>query len=285
MKKEIIDATRIPLCNLNNTRDLGGYCSVDGRHIKLHKLIRSGTLSGASTEDLEILRSYGVRTVVDFRSSEEKRLKPDPELAGVAYMEIPILEEVTLGITREGEENAAKNELLRKAISIVHTSGSIPIDYMKNLYKKLILNSFCQGQYRKFFDVLLSQEKGAVLWHCTAGKDRVGVATILVLAALSVSREQIITDYQKVNEFNREKMNCLMEILQGETGSSAEEKREKQEAARLLFMVERVYAEAVFEAMEQESGSVDAFLERKMGLTERKRRLLKNKYLNSRERK
>lgn len=277
MNKEIQDAVRIPLRNLRNTRDLGGYLSTDGRQIRPRRLIRSGALFGAAAEDLELLQAgYGLKTVVDFRTSSEKNSKPDPELPEVVYVENPILEGEALGITREGEERLDGNELVKKVVSAVHTSGTTPVAYMNNLYKKLITNPFSRTQYRKFFDILLKQEEGAVLWHCTAGKDRVGVGTILLLSALSIPREQIIADYLKVNEFNKEKADSLMDALRGQTEESLAEKRE---AVRLLFMVDRAYAEAVFEAMEQESGSVDAFLEKEMGLTEEKRCLLKNKYL------
>ncbi len=280
MNKKIQDAVRIPLRNLYNTRDLGGYLSTDGRRIKPHRLIRSGALFEASAEDLELLKfGYGLKTVVDFRTSAEKDMKPNPVLLGISYVENPILEGEALGITREGEEKIDGNELVKKVVSAVHASGNTPVTYMNNLYKKLISNPFSRTQYRKFFDILLSQEEGAVLWHCTAGKDRAGVGTILLLSALSVSREQIIADYLKVNEFNRQKADSLMDSLRGEADISAEEKREKQEAVRLLFMVDRSYAEAVFEAMEQQSGSVDIFLEKEMGLTEEKRQQLKQKYL------
>ena len=276
---EVQEVVRIPLKGLCNTRDLGGYRTVDGRHIKPHRLIRSGALLDGTEEDLQILLSrYVLKTVVDFRTGEECRQKPDPVLPGVTYVGNPILEEEAMGITRENENTSDGNAVVKKVIETIGATGSTPLEYMKNMYINLIKDPFSRAQYRKFFEVLLDKEEGAVLWHCTAGKDRAGVGTILLLSALSVPREQILADYMKVNEFAKKEIDLLMELL-----TAGEEKAavspEQAAAVRLLFTVDEAYAASVFKAMEQECGSVDAFLEQEMGLTPEKRKRLEMLYL------
>lgn len=276
---DVEEVVRIPLTGLCNTRDLGGYRTMDGRRIKPHRLIRSGALLDGTEEDLKILLSqYELKTVVDFRTGEERRQKPDPVLPGVTYVENPILEEEAMGITRESENASDGNAVVKKVIETIRTTGSTPLEYMKNMYINLIKDPFCRAQYRNFFKVLLAGEEGAVLWHCTAGKDRAGVGTILLLSALSVPRDQILADYMKVNTFAKKEIDLLMELL-----TAGEEKaavsREQAAAVRLLFTVDEAYANSVFEVMEQECGSVDTFLEQEMGLTEDMRRQLENLYL------
>lgn len=276
---ELQEVVRIPLKGLCNTRDLGGYRTADGRRIKPRRLIRSGALLDGTEEDLQILLSqYELKTVVDFRTGEERRQKPDPILPGVIYVENPILEEEAMGITRENESTSDGNAVVKKVIDTIRTNGSSPLEYMKNMYINLIKDSFSRAQYRKFFEVLLAQEAGAVLWHCTAGKDRAGVGTILLLSALSVSREQILADYLKVNEFAKKEIDLLMEFLTT-GGESAVAVQEQADAVRLLFTVDEAYASSVFEVMEQECGSVENFLEQEMGLTAEKRARLKRLYL------
>lgn len=275
---KLAETVRIPLTGLCNTRDLGGYRSMDGRCIKHHKLIRSGALYDATSEDKEILVSeYKLKTIIDFRTTAERNLKPDPELPGVTYIVNPILEEETLGITRESEGESDTNAVVKKVISAIQTGVGTPLNYMKEMYKSLIGNSYSKEKYKEFFQLLLDQEDGAVLWHCSAGKDRVGVGTILLLSALSIPREQIMQDYMKVNEFSKDEIDILMKTLTKHMDS--EEEREQAEAVRLLFTVDRAYADSVFELMEQEYGSVDAFLEKEMGLTPKKRSILCDKYL------
>lgn len=274
------EAVRIPLERLCNTRDLGGYQTTDGRQIRKHRLIRSGALFEGTQEDLaKLVSAYELKTVVDFRTASESSLKPDPAIPGVTYIANPILEEEAMGITREDEEHKDGNAVVKKVISAIAENGSTPLDYMKNMYRNLITNPFSRAQYRQFFEILLAQKEGAVLWHCSAGKDRVGVGTILLLSALSVPREQIMADYMKVNEFGKEDVDCLMKVILGHDKPLSREEQAEAAAIRLLFTVDRAYAESVFATMEAECGSVDAFLEKEMGLTAQKRAQLQEMYL------
>ena len=274
------ETLRIPLEGLCNTRDLGGYCTGNGKKIKSHKLIRSGALADGTEEDLKVLcTEYQLKTVIDFRTEAERNLKPDPQMPGVRYVENPILEEETMGITREKETGNDGNAVVKKVVAALHENGSTPLAYMENMYTNLITNSFSKAQYKKFFSLLLEQKEGAVLWHCSAGKDRVGVATILLLSALGVPREQIIADYMKINLFGAKEIHALMQLLTKDMDPSGRDTMVRMEAMRLLFTVDRAYAESVFEAMEKTCGSVDAFLETEMGLTAQKRETLKQLYL------
>lgn len=267
---EELEILRIPLDTLCNTRDLGGICTVDGRSIKKHRLLRSGALYGSTKEELRILvEEYQLKTIVDFRTGAEIQLKPDPQIPGVKHIAIPVLEESTLGITRENEDACDGNAVLKKVIGAMHDNGTTPLLYMESMYRNLITNPFSRKQYQKFFEVLLTQQEGAVLWHCSAGKDRVGVATILLLSALNVSPKQILADYMKVNMFGKKQVDILMDQLQI-----------SDESVRLLFTVDSAYAESVFRAMEEESGSIELFLEQEMGLTQEKRNRLREMYLD-----
>lgn len=275
----IKEPVRIPLEGLSNTRDLGGYRAKDGRVVKTHKLIRSGMLAEATEADREtLLKEYNLTTIIDFRTNAEQKMQPDPTLAGITYVSHPILEEETMGITREKEAESG-NDMIRNVISTLQQNGGTPLAYMQNMYKNLITNPFSRERYARFFDILLEQKEGAVLWHCTAGKDRVGVATILLLAALDIPKGQILADYIKINEFGKEDVEALMRAVTAGMDLTTKEGQATAAAVKLLFTVDRSYAESVFAVMEEECGSVDAFLEQKMGLTVEKREALKEKYL------
>ena len=95
----------IELEGLPNTRASGGIRAADGRYVKHARLLRSGALAGATERDLEVLLDdFDVRTVIDLRTEEERREKPDPEdgLEGVRFDDAPVLNTSTLGVTREG---------------------------------------------------------------------------------------------------------------------------------------------------------------------------------------
>ena len=272
MKQEIQEVRRIPLEGVRNTRDLGGYRTKDGRSIKSCRCIRSGQLHDLTERDKEILtREYSLAVIVDFRTHAEKAESPDPEIQGVAYIHNPILEEKTLGITKEKETD---NDVVSMVLNGLGDGKEAGVQYMKNIYGNLITNPFSVKQYSNLFKILLKQETGAVLWHCTAGKDRAGTGTALLLETLGVPREQIIADYLKVNEFLAEGINQSVKELVEKTGNV-----QLGEQLRMLFSVQEEYIQTIFEMIDKEYGGMERFMKEEMGLAGDFSDALKNKYL------
>ncbi|MCI6454879.1 MULTISPECIES: tyrosine-protein phosphatase [Hungatella] len=267
---------RIPLEGLPNTRDLGGIRTMEGKKILPARLIRSGALYEATPADLErLMGEWRLGTVVDFRTAVERSQKPDPDMDGVTNIFNPILNEETVGITFEDEEEGKpKQDAILGMLEHASSLGGDPELYVDKLYENLVVDEHASSYYGRFFDILLEADDRAVLWHCTAGKDRVGVGTALLLSALSVDRDTIIRDFVRTNEFvmeNAEKTAALV--------------REKTEDARLaecvkvLLTVSENYIRHAFSAMEAACGSVEAYLYERIGLNERKRAELKRKFL------
>lgn len=269
--------SRVPLEGIGNTRDLAGLSLGNGRRILPNRLLRSGALHGTTDRDQKLLvEKYGLKTVVDFRTGAERQDKPDPELPGVRNIWNPIMEEAALGITRE--EGARKNNAIKEVVEMTASQENGAEKYMQAMYVNLIQDSYSRKQYRKFFDILLEQEEGAVLWHCSAGKDRVGVATALLLSALGAGRDIILADYMKTNQFGRAEAAGILEQILGHGPSFRLEEKEALNGLRFLFIVEAGFLEAVFEQAEKEWGSMEAFLEQEMGLTAKKRQKLQAMY-------
>lgn len=267
------EITRISLEGVCNTRDLGGFVAKSGKKIKEKRLIRSGQLINLTESDKKrLVEEYHLATIIDFRTNAERNDKPDPSLSGVKMINHPILEEKTLGITRDTQSQ--KNVIVTLVHEMQKMSDFSSEKYMEDMYASLISNPYSRSQYKNFLEILLQQEKGASLWHCSAGKDRVGVATMLLLSALDIPRETIIADYLKINEFGAEEVE---EIIDRVLGNNRNEELERQ--VRPLFCVEESYIQSVFKQMEQETGSVDAFLEKEMGLDDKKRACLEELYL------
>lgn len=267
---------RILLQGISNTRDLGGCKTVDGRRIIAHRLIRSGTLAKTTLEDRRILtEDYGVRVVVDFRTDLEKSMEPDPELAGVHFIHNPILTEELAGITRGQESDDRKSgSSLLGFLEHAKNLGANPDQYVKQLYENLVTEHSASHQYGKFFEILLSGYEGAILWHCSAGKDRVGIGTALLLSALGVDRETIILDFVKTNDYLKEETDQLVK-----EASVYCDEEEFLNAVRMLNGVNAQYLFQAFQAIEAEYQTVDCYLEKKLGLTKEKKELLQNRYL------
>lgn len=267
-----MDIQRISLERLKNTRDLGGFKTADGRRIKPGRLIRSGELSNASASDIQVLvQKYGLCKIVDFRTAAERAQNPDPEILGVEYIVNPIVREETLGITRQEE---GMPDGMAQMAALVASGDFDSKTYMACIYRKVVSDEYSRGQYKKFFEILLENTSGAVLWHCSAGKDRVGVGTALLLTALSVPENVIIEDYMRVNEFVSEDIERMISgILKGEGNP------EHRAHLRTMFMVDASYIKSVFETIDAQWGSRMAFLEKEMGLDAIKLQRLRENYL------
>ena len=169
---------------LINARDLGGLVTIDGKQIRHHRLIRADALHNLSKKGKEsLLRDYELKAVVDLRTETERREKPDPVIPGVDYMELPLFEESTAGITREEYSSSQLT--------------SVPD--MRFLYRHMLSDDFSVRQVAKVVRAIMAVEDGGVLFHCTAGKDRTGVIAMLLLGILGVSADDILEDYIYTN--------------------------------------------------------------------------------------
>ncbi|WP_313073924.1 tyrosine-protein phosphatase [Lacrimispora sp.] len=268
---------RIRLEKLPNTRDLGGIKTADGRSILPRRLIRSGTLFEATKGDLQILAGEcGLGTVIDFRTETERKQKPDPEIPGILNIFNPILDEKTVGITFEEEKKHEKRELFAGLIDHASSLGGKPELYISKLYEDLVLSDFAAKQYGRFFDLLLEADDRAVLWHCSAGKDRVGIGTALLLSALSVDRETIVKDFVQTNTYVMDRAENVAKGVRDKTGDHM-----LADCVRVLLMVSEDYINQAFHAIESCYDTVDTYLTKRIGLSLEKKNLLRQKFLTS----
>ncbi|MGX5378259.1 tyrosine-protein phosphatase [Ligilactobacillus sp. LYQ135] len=175
-----------------NFRDIGGYQTTDGKLIKTHKLVRSGMLNQLNEHDLQYLNDYGVRVDIDFRSKEEQEEFPDKVPTKAKY--------ISDSVFPEDETNSTQKNQLRKKIFLEDPNAGY--NNMIKSYKDIVLSTSAQKAYRHYFDELLAntQDHEAVLFHCTAGKDRTGMAAVYIMSILGVDQATIRQDYLASNQ-------------------------------------------------------------------------------------
>lgn len=266
-----VDATdgHITLTGLHNTRDLGYLKTAAGQPLAPHKLIRSGALGLATTDDIDTLVvDFGLRTVVDLRTPEEREKEPDPfdEMPSVHFVDAPILGFSSTGITRE-------NGLVGMTKTLA-TLKRDPKQLMIDLYPNMLLSETGIEGYRKFFDTLIANEKGAVLWHCSAGKDRAGLASVLLLYVLGVSAEDIRADYLATNKYLANREDSLKKLIPDRLLSDS-----LISALKTLNSADSAFLDAGIKGVEQAYGSVDAYISDALGVDEGIRNLLRSRYL------
>ena len=254
--------------NIANIRDLGGMPAASGRAIKSGHLIRSGKLYALTENDAAQLRSL-VDTVIDLRSTEEQKLQPDPVVDGIAHITISIVEDLKSGITREKESD---REIMMHFLK--NPAGAK--EYMKSMYRDFVKDEVL-FRYREFFRVLADDHERAVLWHCTAGKDRAGIAAVLTEEILGVPREAILADYLKTNESMKKDI-LGMKALIGKLFS--EELLTADETLQYLLGAETEYLEAFYAAAEEKYGSIEGLIRDGLGIGDEERQALQERYLD-----
>ena len=215
---------------IRNMRDLGGLRTADGRKIKPQMLIRSAHLAQAEEQDTE-----NISEVIDLRTPAERQESPDRTYR-CEYTPLPVFEEINAGISHE--EKARE-----RAVPNMEILYGMLIERYPDAFRRILLR-IMQHDF----------SKGAILWHCTEGKDRCGITTALVLEMLGVDRETIMEDYLKTNLVNIPKAAEIHDRLLETHG------KEFADSVYRAFIADECYLKSAWKAMG------DNFLTEKLGI-------------------
>ena len=204
---------------IQNMRDLGGIHTLDGKTVCHGMLVRSAHLFQAKESELK-----GIATIIDLRTPGERKEAMD-QVWGRQYLPMPVFDDVTAGISHE---SGAQNQV---------------IPNMAYLYARLMRE--CTESFSRILLTIMQHDfsKGAILWHCTEGKDRCGMTTALILESLGVARETILEDYLKTNLVNRPKAINIHEKLLVTHG------KEFADSVYQAYVAEERYLQAAWDAM------------------------------------
>ncbi|MBO9640499.1 MAG: tyrosine-protein phosphatase [Siphonobacter aquaeclarae] len=254
-KAQLADSTRrlVHVRGAYNFRDVGGYLTTDGRRVKWNRIYRSASIQKLTDGDMDTLRARQIYTVIDFRGKEEAAAAPDRLLPQAAYTLSPAGSDAAL---QSGERMAA----------LFKGNG-----FLEDFYGKGGIPYFGE-RYRPLFQQLLAlNDTTSLLYHCTGGRDRTGMATALFLYALGVPRTTIDADFTASNVYLRPMMGPMMKPLAAQTGLTSEQLAAKMELRPELLT-------AFFQALQEKYGSVELFMEKELGIGEKERKMLKEKY-------
>ena len=245
----IITNRYIDFDGVQNFRDLGGYFDEQDKQLRWGKLFRSGNMFNITKEDLQTLKDLGIKTVVDLRNEKESQIFPDGFL-GFQHFQIPI---DTLN-TFELQKNIAAGEF--------HKEDALA--YMQDTYLYILENK--TDEIKKVFDILLNEKNYPVLLHDNLGKDRIGIVSYLILKSLDVSNDDATYDYLLSNEYiDLDEFNQYMHKMPESI----------QEAMTTIVRVDEEYMDFAIREIIQEYGSLDAYMEKAIGLTPAKKMKLR----------
>ena len=182
----------LPLQGSDNTRDLGGYKTIDGGTTAYRRLVRSDSLEELTDADIEILREYGVGCCIDFRTANtcEKHPSALSHVDGIDYYNLPI------------DDHIGNGDLA--ALAQYKDMGDLYIEFLERNKPEL----------RTALRLILQHQNQVTLYHCTAGKDRTGLLSMLLLGLAGVPEEMILADYQVTEHYMMVKFARMRKFLE-----------------------------------------------------------------------
>lgn len=261
-----LNKQQIGITSIHNARQLGGY-RIGNKQIKDGLLLRTARLSGLSEEDSILLADrYRVQCIYDFRGQEESMTAPDVIPGDSRYMNLSI------SLDEGGDRSAFKADSEAEMIGMLLKYADNPIiqDLCAHMYDKILFEESSQEVYRRFFADLMTvnPEDGAVLWHCTQGKDRAGCASALLLSALGAERELIMADFNLSKEYYDPYVATIN--IENETQSHV---------INTLISVNPVVFEEALDKIDERYGSLRNYLTECIGVTPEMMEILRERYL------
>ena len=238
-----------------NLRDVGGYRTPDGQWVRMGVLYRSGALNNLSPAETQELSALGVTTVFDLRTDAERAATTDRLPAGADY----VVANVLAGSTNDANVTLAASQLLDgpdKASATVAQARGI----MAGLYDQLPVLASADAAYRSLFTAAAgASPTHAVLFHCTAGKDRTGWATAALLLELGVPMASVEQDYLLSNQYVLPYYKSVVSSYVAQGG--------KASVVDAVLGVQPQYLEDSLAVMKSHYGSVQAYFSEGLGLT------------------
>ena len=258
---------KLPMDGPGNFRDIGGYPTVNGRRVKWGLLYRADSLSKLSETDQAYFEKLGIKSIVDFRSNEERENEPDNiNSTSIEMRSIPIAAGKPSGLVMAMR--------LLKLLTDKEQATSELKTLLVGVNRQLIEDN--TQDYRLWMPSLLSADSYPMVFHCSAGKDRTGIAAVLVLLALGVDKEIAIEDYMATNRYIDSQVDQLIKRINSGTFGLIDAM-----AIKPTLTVDRRYIEEAIITMERQYGSIDNYLLEGLGIDKEKQQALQKLLLES----
>jgi protein-tyrosine phosphatase len=248
----------VPLEQGSNFRDIGGYTSAGGKRVRWGMIYRSGGQPLLTAQDVERIRALGIAQLVDLRSSEERTIAPT-KIEGIPY--------------------AAVGYSMADLMARPGAAMSNGADVYRNFPKMLA------PQLRIIFSTLLQRQQ-PIAYNCSAGQDRTGFATAMILTALGVPYDTVVQDYHLSTAYRRPEFelpkidtalyphNPVAQLF-----ASYQQAPGWKTPQPLKDADGRPFLRGAFDEINEKWGSVDAYLAKEVGVGPREIAQLRKRYL------
>ena len=257
-----VPGTQLDFAGGTNFRELGGYEADEGKHVKWGQIWRGiPTCKLTGEADRAKLDALGLRLILDLRSVEEAKKEPDYVPDGARLVQICGL------CAEDGHEIAFAPGDIDRLMASAPEGYDVP----RVLYRRMLTGN---KAFKELFRALEAGET-PILFHCSAGKDRTGVAAMLILLALGASDATICADYAQTNVCRRAEIEAVMQ-------EHADEIAADPSCRNHYYRMAGVSPEAapfVLDTIRSQFGSAENYLEAEYGLTPARLMRLRRMYL------
>ena len=257
-----VPGTQLDFAGGTNFRELGGYEADEGKHVKWGQIWRGiPTCKLTGEADRAKLDALGLRLILDLRSTEEARREPDYVPDGARLVQICGL------CAEDGHEIAFAPGDIDRLMASAPEGYNVP----RVMYRRMLTGN---KAFKELFRALEAGET-PILFHCSAGKDRTGVAAMLILLALGASDETICADFAQTNVCRRAEIEAVMQEHADEIAADPSCRNHYYRMAG----VEPELAPFVLDTIRSQFGSAENYLEAEYGLTPARLMRLRRMYL------
>ncbi|HEX7746286.1 MAG TPA: tyrosine-protein phosphatase [Micromonosporaceae bacterium] len=241
-----------------NSRDLGGQVGAGSRPVRAGRLIRSAALGRLTDDDLPVLGKLGVACVVDLRDGSEMAVAPPDRLAGEPQvMHLPVHDPrhpvfTYVSALLLGHDLTSYATLAREGTPAA----------MAGIYRWFVTDDAACASFGAAVRLAAQPANLPLLYHCSAGKDRTGWLSAILLEALGVDRAAIRDDYLRTNELTESLQEVILAAMQARQPSL------DVEAVRPVLQVRPEYLDAAYGEVERRYGSFARYLRGGLGLTD-----------------
>lgn len=233
------------LAGIDNFRDIAGtttaYSTAHDGTMRAGVFYRSNALTPTAA-DLATLNGLGIKTVYDLRTPSEIAATPDTMPSGATYQNIDIIGSTTSGAN---------------ITTVSFKSAADAIAMMQETNRAFVSDAGMRGQFGVLFNELAGVD-GAALFHCTAGKDRTGWTSAVLLSIAGVDNATIMSNYLATNDYTAERVAKTLAMMPPSMAA----------IYAPLLGVEASYLQAGLDQVAAQYGSMDNYLKQGLGLSQ-----------------
>lgn len=245
-----------------NFRTLENIKNSDGKMLKQGIFYRSGHLNKLRKRSFDNFQKLGIKEVIDLRNEKEIASKPDQLPANLVYKRYSAFED-------QGDQLSQARKLVLKGKVTSADADKRMIDF----YREYVTEN--PEIIKKIITEILDSDQ-PVLYHCTAGKDRTGIITALILTILKFDKATIYNDYLLSNNFRKD---LVMKRLRLAGNLHFLYPKMDVKVLEKLSWIETDYLDAAFNEIDNKYGSVDIYIQQVLGISENKREYYLRKFM------